>query len=68
MKRLLREAYRFNKSILLDSVDLKRGDLLIVFSPNLFNEKKYKKVFLGDVHDSVVELMLLIKDDLTPNA
>lgn len=68
MKRLLREAYRLNKSILLDSVEIKKGELLIVFSPNLFNEKKYKKIFLSNVHDSVVELMFLIKDDLTPNA
>lgn len=68
MKRLLREAYRLNKSILLDSVEFKKGELLIIFSPNLFNEKKYKKIFLSNVHDSVVELMFLIKDDLTPNA
>ncbi len=68
IKRLLRESYRLNKSILFD--DLKRDDglLLIVFSPSTINEGKLAKPKLHDVVDSVTDLMKQIKDELKSDA
>ncbi len=68
VKRLLREAYRLNKSLLYDSMDVSKGSFYVIFSPNYLNEKNNRKVNLADLLDSVIELMLLIKDDVTSDA
>lgn len=68
IKRLFRESFRFNKTLLYDSLDLSGGTLYIIFSLNFFNEKKFRKVNLTEVIDPVIELMRKIIDNLKTDA
>ncbi len=56
-KRLIREAYRLNKNLLLEKVLNNKKQLFIVFSPNRLSEANNKKIYLKDVSSKVVELM-----------
>jgi len=60
IKRLLREAYRLNKEILYSN--LKELFLLIVFSPNILNEKNNKKINYQDIYPEVVSILNQIKE------
>lgn len=64
VKRLIKEAYRLNKEILRGSVIGKNFLLMMVFSPNLLNEKKNKKIYLNDIESGVKEILLKLKDKL----
>lgn len=57
LKRLLREAYRLNKQILID-FSLKRNlSLKIVFLPHRLNQKDNKKISYDDIAPAVIDLM-----------
>jgi len=57
VKRLMREAYRLNKSFLVEKINKFNLFVLIIFSPYKLNKKTYGKLFLKDVRDDIVELM-----------
>ena len=61
VKRLLRESYRLNKQKLYNSVELNETALLIIFSPNSINEKKYKTINLNDIMPSFLDMIAKIK-------
>ena len=64
VKRLLREAYRLNKSDIVETAMKKGKFLLIVFSPNRIDQKHNKKIYLKDVMPEVIDLMKVIKQDI----
>ncbi len=64
VKRLLREAYRLNKTDLINFCTGKNILLKIVFSPNLLNEQNNKKIKLDEVMPSVVEIMFRLQSKL----
>ncbi|MCZ7602936.1 MAG: ribonuclease P protein component [Melioribacteraceae bacterium] len=61
VKRLLRESFRLNKNLLYQALNLDQGNLLIVFSPNNFNERTEKTIHLKDIMPSFIELVGRIK-------
>jgi len=64
VKRLLRESFRLNKEILRAEIDSQKKFLLIVFSPNSINQTNYKKIFLKDIMNDVIDLLNQIKAKL----
>ncbi len=64
VKRLLREAYRLNKSALVKTAIDKGKFLLIVFSPYGIEQKRNKKIYLKDIMPEVIDLMNIIKQDI----
>ncbi len=64
VKRLLRESFRINKEMLRTEIDLQKKFLLIVFSPNSINQMNYKKIFLKDIMNDVIDLLNQIKAKL----
>ena len=58
LRRLLRESYRLNKEILNNC----NKSLLIVFSPNTLNKRKYLKIYLNEVESDMIDLLKAIKD------
>ncbi len=64
IKRLIRESFRLNKEILLESCLRKNILLKIIFSPVNFTEKNNKKIKLNDVLPDVLEIMLKLKSVL----
>lgn len=61
VKRLFRESFRQNKTELKELVELNRVSLLIVFSPNMVNQKNRRKIFLKEILPEIVDLMNQIK-------
>ncbi len=57
VKRLLRVAYRFNKSDLIELCSIKNKKLLVAFSPNNFNQKKNKKLNLEFIYSDFISLV-----------
>ena len=64
VKRLIKEAYRLNKSLLCEMCFTKNVLLKIVFSPYFLNEKKNKKIMLDEVMPGILEIMLKLKSSL----
>ena len=64
VKRLIKEAYRLNKSILAEECSGKDVLLMIVFSPGALSEKRNKKLVLGDVLPGVLDIMNKIRSSL----
>jgi ribonuclease P protein component len=62
IKRLIREAYRTNKFILLSDMTSAGAVLKLVFIPFQLNQKKNKKVSLDQVLPGVLELLMKIKE------
>lgn len=62
VRRLLRESYRLNKSILTNNI--KNVLLLVVFSLNTINQRNNLKISLKDVLNDVLELMNKIRVEL----
>jgi ribonuclease P protein component len=62
IKRLLKESYRLNKSVLLSHCSEKKVFLQIVFSANQLNQRKLKKAALGDLLPEALDLMNKIKN------
>ncbi|MBA4407579.1 ribonuclease P protein component [bacterium] len=61
VKRLFRESFRQNKTELKELVELNKVSLLIVFSPNMVNQKNRRKIFLKEVLPEIVDLMNQVK-------
>lgn len=57
VKRLIRETYRLNKKLIVEVAKEKNFEVMIVFSSNKINEKKFSKVKLSDVSFEIVDLM-----------
>ncbi|MCB0729967.1 MAG: ribonuclease P protein component [Ignavibacteriae bacterium] len=57
VKRLLREAYRTNKLLLKDLCISKNQLLLMIFSPNIINQKHNKKIKLDLILDDLIGLL-----------
>jgi len=57
MKRILREAYRLNKNLVLPRVVKSGRRLFLVFSPNSMNERENKKVHLNEVMPEVLSIL-----------
>ncbi|MFA3783509.1 ribonuclease P protein component [Melioribacteraceae bacterium 4301-Me] len=64
VKRLLKEAYRLNKTILASLAEQKNFLLLVAFSTNNINQKKNKKIFLDEIMPNMIELMNKIRNSL----
>ena len=56
-KRLLREAYRLNKQILIDFSVERKVLLRIVFSPLRLNQENNRKLCYDDIAPAVLDLM-----------
>ncbi|MBI9071939.1 MAG: ribonuclease P protein component [Melioribacteraceae bacterium] len=63
VKRLLRESYRLNKEILVSKCE-ENKQLLVVFSLNTINQKKFPKPQLEDVYSDVVDIMKQISKSI----
>lgn len=61
VKRLIKEAYRLNKEIIISFSKEKKILLQIVFTPNKVNQKKNKTLRYDDVMPGIVDLLLKIK-------
>jgi ribonuclease P protein component len=61
VKRLLRETYRTNKFLLYDLCLSKNLLLLIIFSPNVLNQKLNRKIYLGNFSDDFNDLLVKVK-------
>jgi ribonuclease P protein component len=57
IKRLIREAYRKNKSILYDTLNNKKLLIYLIISPNSLNQKDFKKLSLSEIEPPVIELI-----------
>jgi len=64
VKRLLRVAYRLNKSALIEQCDIKNKKLLVAFSPNTFNQKKNKKLNLDFIYSDFLSLVEQLKEKI----
>jgi ribonuclease P protein component len=63
-KRLIKEAYRLNKNVLIDHCLSKKVLLKVVFSPAALNERRNKKIILNDFMPGIVEIMLKLKNSV----
>jgi len=61
IKRLLREAIRLDRMILLEIIEQKKASLLIIFSPHSINQTNFKKVFIRDIQESILDIMIRLK-------
>jgi ribonuclease P protein component len=64
IKRLIKEAYRLNKERLNEFLIRKNFLIMIVFSPNVLNEKKNKKICLHEIESDVKEILSKLKNKL----
>lgn len=53
LKRIMREAYRLNKTEIIESAASSGNSALIIFSPGFLNQKKNKKVSFNDIVDDM---------------
>ena len=61
IKRLMRESYRLNKSIIVDQCNSKNIGLSVVFAVKSLNQKSNKKIFLAEIMPDIIDLMNQIK-------
>ncbi len=64
VKRLIKEAFRINKHLILDVIKEKNNSVSIVFVPNKLNETSNLKVKLSDIVPGVVELIKKISKQI----
>lgn len=64
IKRLLKEAYRQNKTVLINNCNKKKIFLKIVFSPGLINQKKNKIIKLSEIMPGFLEIMTKLNSSL----
>lgn len=64
IKRLLKEAYRLNKPVLIDNCYKKNVMLKVVFSPGWINQKKNKTINLSDIMPGFLEIMKKLNSGL----
>ncbi|GAB6282642.1 MAG: ribonuclease P protein component [Ignavibacterium sp.] len=67
IKRLIRESYRLNKSVLVEFVNLEKLNLNIVFSTNYLNQKNNRKINLDEIMPDVVNVLDKIIDYIKIN-
>jgi len=63
VKRVLREAYRLNKTDIIEKAASSGKSALIVFSPGYLNQKKHKKIFFGDLVNDVKLVLLKVSEE-----
>lgn len=61
VKRLLREIYRTNKYLILDS--LKNKSILLVFSLNSVSQKTHPQIYINDLRVDMLNLMTKIGNE-----
>ena len=61
VKRLLREAFRLNKTEIYNLIQLEKQTLLIIFSLSGINEQSDKKIYLNEIMPSFLDLIGKIK-------
>ncbi len=64
IKRLIREAYRLNKTCLLEKCNSKNALLKIIFSPQSLNQKKNKHVGLNQIETPLKEIIAKLKENI----
>lgn len=57
IKRLIREAYRYNKLVLIEKCKNKNVLLKIIFSPQILNQIKNRRIGLNDIEPQVKEII-----------
>jgi ribonuclease P protein component len=57
VKRLLREAFRLNKHILIKKAEDFSVFIRIIFSPYSINMRKNKSIYLSDIMPDVIDIM-----------
>lgn len=67
IKRLIKESYRLNKSVLVEFVNLEKLNLNIVFSTNYLNQKNNRKINLDEIMPDVVNVLDKIIDYIKIN-
>lgn len=67
IKRLVRESYRLNKSVLVEFVNSEKLNLNIVFSTNYLNQKNNQKINLDEIMPDVVNVIDKIIDYIKIN-
>lgn len=63
-KRLIREAYRWNKHPLVEICKIKNALLKIIFSPQSLNQVKNKNIYLCDIEPPVIEIISKLKEKI----
>ena len=64
VKRLLRVAYRLNKSGLIEQCNNNNKKLLVAFSPNNLNQKKNKTLKLNFIYTDFLSLLEQLKEKI----
>ena len=64
VKRLLRESFRLNKQEIVEDCFAKKIELVVVFSPYILNQRRFKKLYLNDVISDVVDLLKRLRAKL----
>lgn len=64
IKRLIKESYRHNKSVLWDVCTEKSCLLMLVISPNSLNQKNSYKIKLAEVMPPVSEVLMKINKEI----
>lgn len=64
VKRLIKEAYRLNKHLILEKAIANNKKLLIIFTSNKLSEKSNYKLKLSDISPGVIELIKKISQQI----
>lgn len=64
VKRLLREAYRWNKIRLVEKCKIKNALLEIIFSPQALNQIKNRNIGLNDIEPPIKEIIFKLKEKI----
>lgn len=64
IKRLIREAFRYNKSMLVEKCITKKALLEIIFAPQNLNQLKNKNIVLSDIEPPVKEIIIKLAEKI----
>lgn len=64
-KRLIKESYRLNKTMLVQKSEEKKFDVLVVFTANHLSEKKNKKVNFIEISESIKDLITKLTNQIS---
>ena len=64
VKRLIREAYRQNKNILVDKCRIKKSFLEIIFAPQNLNQFENKNITLSDIEPPLKEIIVKLAEKI----
>lgn len=65
IKRLIREAYRLNKTQLLDFAEKKKINLMIIFSSYRLSEKRNTKIVYNQLSEEIKEILTKLGHELS---